>query len=482
MKVPGTFVDRQRLTNLEQRHTVCWTMFEDYSEEPIFNVKAVAVQSGVEASTLRAWERRYGVPQPPRSDSGYRLYSVRDTAIIRWLKRQIEVGMSISQAVSMLRSIQAGLQNGHPAPNHVTQQPDGLYQPTNSAHSSKPIEQFDRYVSVALNCAQHFDEAGFDHVLSEAFALYSVGDVCARVIQPLQVLLGAGWHEGTVSISTEHFATSLVRRKLMALFSACPPPTDHRKGVAGCAPGEFHEVGILMLALHLRRRGKDVVFLGQAAAPDRLSELLLHIQPRLVLMSASTLRTATNMLDILDVLNDRRLTSVLFAYGGRVFHQLPELAKHLPGIHIADDVMRAVDQIDAMLDSGESFVHRSARATSEAKQIWQDFKLCRAVLAADMMAGMRQLPAFSYDFVSQSSEQFASAIESALRLDVPELLTQNMAWQWAARPPDGPSVLQLEQQIGILDRAVQQRIPIASRAAVAACVKNIAVSLSLNKD
>ena len=457
-------------------------MFENYSEEPIFNVKAVAIQSGVEASTLRAWERRYGVPQPPRSDSGYRLYSARDTAMIRWLKQQLEGGMSISQAVSMLRSIQAGRQNGHHAPNHALPQLDGLYQPANLANAAKPIEQFDRYVSVAFNCAQHFDEAGFDHVLNEAFALYSVEDVCGRVIQPLQVLLGDGWHEGTVSISAEHFATSLVRRKLMALFSACPPPTDHRKIVAGCAPEEFHEVGILMLSLHLRRHGKDVVFLGQAAAAGRLSELLLHTQPRLVLMSASTLRTATNMLDILDVLNDRRLTSVLFAYGGRVFHQLPELAKHLPGIHVADDVTQAVQQIDALLDSGESFAHRSAHVTTESKQACNDFKLSRALLVADMMAGMRQLPAFNYDFVAQSSEQFASAIESALRLDAPELLTQNMAWQWAARPPDGPSVLQLEQQIGILDRAVPQRVPFASRVAVAGCVKNIAASLRLRKD
>lgn len=455
-------------------------MFEDYSDEPIFNVKAVATQSGVEASTLRAWERRYGVPQPPRSDSGYRLYSARDTAIIRWLKQQIESGMSISQAVSMLRS----MQNGHhfAQVDHTAPIADGLTSLTSTGNSSRNIEQFDRYVSVAFNCAQHFDEAGFDHVLNEAFAIYSVEDVCARVIQPLQVLLGNGWHEGTVTISAEHFATGLVRRKLMALFSACPPPIDHRKIVAGCAPEEFHEVGILMLALHLRRRGKDVVFLGQAAASSRLGEMLVQTQPRLVLMSASTLRTAANMLDILEVLNDRRLSSVLFAYGGLAFHHLPELAKHLPGIHIADNMLHAIDQIGAMLDSGEAFARRNLRISAEAKQAWHDFKLYGALLSADMMAGMRQQPAFNYDFVAMTSEQFNHAIESALRLDAPELLRHTVAWQWTPRPPDGPSVLQLEQQVGILARAVQQRIPSASRSYIAACVENLAASMRLRKD
>ncbi len=462
-------------------------MFEDYSDEPIFNVKAVATQSGVEASTLRAWERRYGVPQPPRSDSGYRLYSARDTAIIRWLKQQLEGGMSISQAVSMLRSIQAGRQSPLGQANHtvnhvanpVLPHVNGLI-PSNGL--TKTIGQFDRYVSVAFDYARHFDEAGFDHVLGEAFALYSLEDVCAKVIQPLQMLLGDGWHKGTVTISVEHFATNLVRRKLIALFAACPPPTDHRKIVTGCAPEEFHELGILMLSLYLRRRGKDVIFLGQATAANRLSEMLMQTQPRMVLMSASTLRTATNLLDIVEVLNDRQLASVLFAYGGFAFQQLPDLARHLPGIHIADDVQQAIDQIDAMLDTGETFARRSPRASPETKQAWHDFKLSRALLAADMMAGMRQQPAFNYDFVAQSSEQFASAIESALRLDAPELLSQTMAWQWTARPPDGPSVLQLEQQVSILAQAVQQRVPAASRNWVAACVENLAASLRLHKD
>ena len=314
-------------------------MFEDYSEEPIFNVKAVATQSGVEASTLRAWERRYGVPQPPRSDSGYRLYSARDTAIIRWLKQQTDGGMNISQAVSMLRSIQAGRQSPQGGTRHALPQIDELSQ-TNGL--SRPIEQFDRYVSVAFDYAQQFDEAGFDHVLSEAFALYAMEDVCARVIQPLQLLLGDGWHKGTVSISVEHFATNLVRRKLIALLAACPPPTDHRKIVTGCAPEEFHELGILMLSLYLRRRGKDVIFLGQATDSNRLGEMLPHTQPRMVLMSASTLRTATNLLDIVEVLNDQPSDiGVVCVWRALSFSNFQNWRKHLPGIHIADDMLQA---------------------------------------------------------------------------------------------------------------------------------------------
>ncbi|GIV84314.1 MAG: hypothetical protein KatS3mg052_1321 [Candidatus Roseilinea sp.] len=87
-------------------------MFAQYSDEPVYNVKAVSHQTGIAAATLRAWERRYGVPSPPRTDSGYRLYSARDIAIIRWLKSQIENGMSVSQAVHLLRSLEAQSTDG----------------------------------------------------------------------------------------------------------------------------------------------------------------------------------------------------------------------------------------------------------------------------------------------------------------------------------------------------------------------------------
>ena len=78
-----------------------------YPVTPLYNIKAVEQSTGISSSTLRAWERRYQVCRPQRSDSGYRLYSDRDIAIIRWLKGQIDAGMSISQAVAWLDKLTA---------------------------------------------------------------------------------------------------------------------------------------------------------------------------------------------------------------------------------------------------------------------------------------------------------------------------------------------------------------------------------------
>src|SRR5574337_591520 len=71
------------------------------SQSPAYNLKVVLKETGIAADTLRAWERRYGLPMPQRTEGGHRLYSQRDIEIIRWLMKQQESGLSISRAVDM---------------------------------------------------------------------------------------------------------------------------------------------------------------------------------------------------------------------------------------------------------------------------------------------------------------------------------------------------------------------------------------------
>src|SRR5215510_2468359 len=102
------------------------------SDAPRYNIKVVVQQTQVNISTLRAWEQRYGIPHPKRSEHGHRLYSQRDVAIIKWLKHCTEGGLAISQAIVMLR--EAG---GNGA--DTTRQPAA--QPTVSAGWSAMCDQ-----------------------------------------------------------------------------------------------------------------------------------------------------------------------------------------------------------------------------------------------------------------------------------------------------------------------------------------------------
>src|SRR5512135_1445287 len=72
-----------------------------YSTTPAFNLKVVLKETGLGADTLRAWERRYGLPVPQRTQGGHRLYSQRDIETIKWLMARQAEGLSISRAVDL---------------------------------------------------------------------------------------------------------------------------------------------------------------------------------------------------------------------------------------------------------------------------------------------------------------------------------------------------------------------------------------------
>ena len=77
------------------------------SQTPAYNLKVVLKETGIAADTLRAWERRYGIPRPERTPGGHRLYSQRDVHVIKWLMARQAEGLTISRAVNQWNEITA---------------------------------------------------------------------------------------------------------------------------------------------------------------------------------------------------------------------------------------------------------------------------------------------------------------------------------------------------------------------------------------
>ncbi len=77
---------------------------------PLYNLKAVINEVGLNPATLRAWERRYDLLKPRRSPGGHRLYSRQDIEMLKWLIERQEEGLSISSAVEMWKSQQEDYQ------------------------------------------------------------------------------------------------------------------------------------------------------------------------------------------------------------------------------------------------------------------------------------------------------------------------------------------------------------------------------------
>lgn len=301
----------------------------NYDDTPIFTIKTVVHETGVAPATLRAWERRYGCLSPGRTEGGYRLYSERDIAILRWLKRQIDAGVSISRAVLLLET-----RHGADAPNSQSSAEVRLQ--AQGARSPASI------VEELLAALLAYDETRAEALLGEAFALHTVDVVAEEVIAPTLVEIGERWHRGEVSIVQEHFATALLRRRLTALFHAYNQPEKGPLAVTGAGPDEWHDVGILLVSLALRRHGWRVIYLGQNVPTDQLIEQIHALAPALICLSAATRVSADALRQVsaaVAALPEPRPKLVL---GGRAFNMHPELRAHFPEAIVASSAQEFV--------------------------------------------------------------------------------------------------------------------------------------------
>lgn len=305
-------------------------LLSQFSTTPLFNTKAVSQETGVPADTFRAWERRYGVPRPQRTEGGHRLYSQRDIALIRWLRDRTAEGMTISQAIALMSN------------NGVT----GLSW-INNALEVEP-RSWERVMSQLVAALTEFDSARAEQLLGEAFSLYPVEDVFLHIVQPTMIEIGEQWHQGKLSVTVEHFATQFIRRKLSSLFNTYHITDGRGLIIVGCASGEQHDLGALMLSVFLVRHGWQVIYLGPDVPIDDLMETIERIQPDMVCMAASTIDTAIHLMDV-----GRAVTSLpacpKFGYGGRAFNLNQALRNRMPGTFLGENAHEAVEAVNDVL-------------------------------------------------------------------------------------------------------------------------------------
>jgi MerR family transcriptional regulator, light-induced transcriptional regulator len=197
----------------------------------------------------------------------------------------------------------------------------------------------------------NFDSAQADQVLSEAFSIYPFEQVLLDVVQPVMLDIGERWHRGEINVVVEHFATQFVRRKLAGLLGMFEGGAHRATVVVGCAPGELHDLGALLSALFLVRRGWHVIYLGPQVPLFDLLETVHSIKPNMVCLSASTMETALELIPVARGLTEA-YPQVHFGYGGRVFNVNPELRHSMPGIFLGHDARELVDTAGKLLSSG----------------------------------------------------------------------------------------------------------------------------------
>jgi len=313
------------------------TTIAEYSDDGKYNIKSVSLRTGVQPVTLRAWERRYNILNPHRADNGYRLYSERDVALLSWLKKQIDAGVSISAAVADFKT-DAG--KGI-SPEAVLATPA----PLASKSTAKPSADFYKNLFEAL--VAH-DEKKAAEIFEQSLASFSLLALFEQVIIPTLVEIGEAWFHGRIFVATEHFASGFILSKLLAIYQSLPVGRPQPFIMIGGAPGELHEIGSLMIAVLLREMGYRVEYLGPDLPIDDLIFYAKGERPKMIVLSA-TLEDSILALRSFDKALESIHPKPIFGFGGAAFVRHPELVSRTPGIFLGETITQSTRLIQDLL-------------------------------------------------------------------------------------------------------------------------------------
>lgn len=274
-------------------------------DEGPFRIHVVAERSGVPSATLRAWERRYGVPVPARTSSAYRLYSLGDIERVRTMRELCDTGMSAAEAAKTVLSAQPVL----PVASYV----------------SDPLDEAKRRI---LRAAEALDAELLDEELmrmgyaGDAFTLYE------RVVAPLLVTVGNLWSEGQVSIAQEHFLSERLETMLRNALTMIRPQGGPLVLMA-CVSGEHHVLGLLGAALQFSGWGARPLLLGADTPAEAIADAIERRRPALV--GLSVLRVPARPKTLFDEYA-RAMDGVPWIVGGEAAEEVAPIVERAGGL------------------------------------------------------------------------------------------------------------------------------------------------------
>ncbi len=224
--------------------------------EGLLRIGELSRRTGVKPDLLRAWERRYGLLAPERTSGGFRLYPEAAVVRVEAMRSHLADGLSAAEAARLAS------EEARPASASIASLLDELR------------AELDAY-----------DEPAAQAVLDRMLAAFTVETVLRDALLPYLRELGERWERGEASVAQEHFASSVIRGRLLGLargWGAGGGPL----AVLACPPGEEHDLGLLALGVVLRGRGWRVAYLGPDTPMETLADAAARMRAHCVVLAA----------------------------------------------------------------------------------------------------------------------------------------------------------------------------------------------------
>jgi len=274
-------------------------------------------RTGVSPELLRAWEQRYGLLQPTRTPGGFRLYSAADEARVQHMQSLVSGGLAAAQAARLVLS-------------------GGEREPRTDSGSVTTLEEAAGNLSASLD---RLDEQAANSALDRLLSAYTVETVLQEVVLPYLHRLGERWEAGEISVAQEHFASNLLRGRLLGLAQGWGQGQGPL-AILACVPGEQHELGLLVFGVALRRRGWRITYLGTDSPIGAVADIARSLAPAVVvLLSMNPERFLDHAREIEKLA--KQVPAMIAGTGAT-----PEVARHTQTRVLDQDPVSAAETID----------------------------------------------------------------------------------------------------------------------------------------
>lgn len=268
-----------------------------------YKIKDLEALTGIKAHTIRIWEKRYGILNPERTDTQIRTYDDEELKFMLNLTLLYNNGFKISKLAEM-------------SSGQIQDQVKKLLfnQIENGAIEELVIGLLE------------MNEVRMSKTLDSLFLKYELTEVYSRFIIPFLEKMGHLWQVGSIHPGQEHFASNLIRQKIIAAIDHLPTPEEGKESVVLFLPEhEWHELTLLIYHHHLKSNGIKTYYFGQALPLYALEKLIQELNPQALITSWITAVDPENILDYCRQLH--RISTIPVLMSGS---QLLRIASKLP--------------------------------------------------------------------------------------------------------------------------------------------------------
>ncbi|MEU5095570.1 MerR family transcriptional regulator [Streptomyces sp. NPDC020996] len=275
---------------------------------------ALARRLGVSPTTLRSWDRRYGIGPAVRADGRHRRWTPRDVAVLEAMCRLTSSGVPPAEAARAARETA-----GSPAAISVPEEPQEPQEPQESPESQEarsaretrepeahgpstaartlPLGDVRQECRGLARAAVRLDAPAVERQLAVAVEQYGIAVAWQEVMVPTLHAVGRKWaSSGDRYVEVEH----LLSWHVSTILRRCTPPPG-RQGdspVAGpvvlaCVPGEQHTLPIEALNAALCEFGLPTRMFGAAVPAEALAAAVQRLGPSAVVLWAQARSTAS---------------------------------------------------------------------------------------------------------------------------------------------------------------------------------------------